>query len=1495
MSGTARLQSRFLLCINDLNFTHMKTNIQRLVSLIVAVATSILCSAGTVSLSFSGTTTEGRYCLLDSVRIENISQNTTQMVDCELDTSCVIEVSYVSTGIDNIYNSETTGEGLISNCYHNVYGETFFSVNPYQDGLIHICIIDMAGRIIIEHVEYLYAGSHQFELHLNTSQAYVLYVASGNEKDAKKIINLADMGECSLCHITSFPHLSPRRVAHTESPDLICYTGYTNQKGQAVASEPITQYQSGDEHIVLQFAPVAKSQEGMYVGMTGFNSQLYQYPFDILTASNLSQHKQFVNNLQMASGTILYHAVYTALDNVIKAPVPQEIENVTLVTFTDGLDIGSWRMNSAYPSEALYLAAVNRQIRRTYIDGIKLDAYAIGVMGSDVTDVARFENDLHQLASDSANVYNVTNMDEVKARFREIAAKIYNTKVAYSLTIKLPAPDPGSIIRFTFDNVSNAENSIYYIEGTYNYDFDKGAGLLQNVTYSGVTCSNGTTWESVPSGIFDLFTIENLTTSLGERVSTNAMQQWSYIPSTQSWQVNSEFNPSTNSTTTENHSSAIVMLVLDCSSSLSSDFNRMQTAANTFLNILAGNGDISKPSISNANFTLGDLQVTMEASITNTGNLTINDKGFCISENPNMDDAIFYSAGTGTDNFNYVLSDLVAGKTYYCRPYAENSWGRAFGAMSSFVAIEFSIPTVTTSDVSNITINSAKCGGNISFDGYTAITERGLCWSTNPNPTINDNNIVIGSGVGEYSGTINGLQEGTIYYVRAYAKNNKGIGYGEDVSFTTIAIIPPTVSTNEVTNITINSASCGGRVTDNGNSSIIERGLCWSKAPNPTIMDSVLTINSGKSTFDGTMQNLEDGTTYYVRAYAKNSKCIGYGETQSFMTIAIVPPTVITLDVTEITTNSAKCGGEIASYGYSAITEYGLCWSTTPNPTVTDSVLVIGSGNGTFDGTLQNLEEGSTYYVRAYARNKKCIGYGVEKNFTTLSITEPIVTLTAANVNSIKSAYCQGNVTFDGNSPIIERGFCWSTSQNPTIENRVLITSSGIGEFDGDITNLQTHTTYYVRAYAKNRKHLGYSQETRIIYITSINYTANSILQINNNFYDQSAIRLSIASHTFNNGKGTIVIDGCVTSIGNNAFYNCTELTSITIPNSVTSIGNDAFYNCTGLTSITIPNSVTSIGNNAFYNCTGLTSITIPNSVTSIGDGAFSSCSGLTNVSIPNSVTSIGNNAFYNCKGLTSVTIPNSVTSIGNSAFSGCTGLTSVTIGNSVTSIGERAFHSCTGLTSITLPNSVISIEEYTFYGCTSLNSITIPNSVTSIGNCAFYNCTGLTSVTIPNSVTSIGNSTFFGCAGLTSIIIPNSVTSIGERAFHSCTGLTSITLPNSVISIEEDTFYGCTSLNSITIPNSVTSIGDWAFFNCTKLSSVTISNSVSSIGQGTFFGCAKLRTVTNYATTPQNINSGVFGFSLNPCTLYVPMASLSKYKSASVWKTFGTIAAISE
>ncbi len=362
-----------------------------------------------------------------------------------------------------------------------------------------------------------------------------------------------------------------------------------------------------------------------------------------------------------------------------------------------------------------------------------------------------------------------------------------------------------------------------------------------------------------------------------------------------------------------------------------------------------------------------------------------------------------------------------------------------------------------------------------------------------------------------------------------------------------------------------------------------------------------------------------------------------------------------------------------------------------------------------------------------------------------------------------------------------------------------------------------------------------------------------------------------------------------VTIIGDNAFRECSGLTSVTIPNSVTTIGNSAFYGCSGLTSVTIPGSVTTIGSSAFSGCSGLTSVTIGNSVTTIGSEAFSGCSGLTSIVVESGNTKYDSRNNCNAiietatktliSGCKNTIIPNSVTTIGSSAFSGCAGLTSVTIPNSVVTIGFDAFTHCTGLTSVTIPNSVTSIGSEAFSGCSDLTSMVVESGNTkydSRNNCNAIIMTatntlisGCKNTIIPSSVTTIGSHAFSDCSGLTSVTIPGSVTTIGACAFVDCSGLTSMVVEsgntkydsrnncNAIIETATNTLIsGCK--NTI-IPSSVTIIGDNAFRECTGLTSVTIPNSVTTIGNSAFSGCSGLTSVTWNARSCSDFSSSSF------------------------------------
>ena len=281
---------------------------------------------------------------------------------------------------------------------------------------------------------------------------------------------------------------------------------------------------------------------------------------------------------------------------------------------------------------------------------------------------------------------------------------------------------------------------------------------------------------------------------------------------------------------------------------------------------------------------------------------------------------------------------------------------------------------------------------------------------------------------------------------------------------------------------------------------------------------------------------------------------------------------------------------------------------------------------------------------------------------------------------------------------------------------------------------------------------------------------AKSIAQPNNEIWYTSidgnivmpnkadAFGAEIVSNTYKDGKGVIVFDGDIVTIGVEAFLDCANLEGIKIPNSVIEIGGDTFRNCSNLKSITIPDSVTSIGSSAFNRCSGLTSIIIPKGLTRIDFATFSSCGNLTNVVIPEGVTEIGSVAFAGCISLTSITMPDSVVDVVGDAFSDCNSLEAfygelASDDNRCLIIdGVLVSFASAGLTSYSIPSEVSAIEDFVFAGCNNLTSITIPNSVTEIGNSVFRYCSGLTSITIPSSVKKIGDQALYECTNLKSV-----------------------------------------------------------------------------------------------------------------------------------------------
>lgn len=359
---------------------------------------------------------------------------------------------------------------------------------------------------------------------------------------------------------------------------------------------------------------------------------------------------------------------------------------------------------------------------------------------------------------------------------------------------------------------------------------------------------------------------------------------------------------------------------------------------------------------------------------------------------------------------------------------------------------------------------------------------------------------------------------------------------------------------------------------------------------------------------------------------------------------------------------------------------------------------------------------------------------------------------------------------------------------------------------------------------------------------------------------------------------------------------------SFALPAGVSVIEAYAFSDNVNLVTVTASESLDTIKYAAFHNSAALEEFNIPAS-TSLEDNAFEGCLKLQalNADPENPRYSSEDGILfdkqkktiliYPCgKTATHYTIPDGITAIHNSAFATCHNLESIDCPESVTSIGTSAFMSCTSLKSITLPQHLDKINGGVFCNCQSLQSITLPESITSIEFMAFSSCRSLESINFPDAITRIGNQAFEFCPSLVSVKLPASLTEIGEYAFYG-TGITEITIPESVTELNQSSFSYCLQLTSIRLPQGLTRIAAGLLSYCSSLDSITIPKNVSMIEQMAFASCNNLSAIRCEAVTPPATDEwglgSVFYDIPTDIPVYVPKASIEKYKADPLWSVF--------
>lgn len=367
--------------------------------------------------------------------------------------------------------------------------------------------------------------------------------------------------------------------------------------------------------------------------------------------------------------------------------------------------------------------------------------------------------------------------------------------------------------------------------------------------------------------------------------------------------------------------------------------------------------------------------------------LGITERGFYYADHNKPKDLLKQkvSASPGEGDFAALVTGLTAETLYSFVAFAKNSEKTTLGEIKTFNTKEYTLPEVSTDRIKNVYITSCQVAGIVGYDGGKPVTERGFCYSTRSNPTIQDTKVPAGKGEGPFDNFLNGLNENTTYYVKSYAINALGLSYGDELSFTTSNYSPPVVASIHVNDITNTTANFQGEVLDNGGGDITERGFLLCASPEDLTGCQKFLIPGGVGAYKLVVTKLNTSVTYYMRAFATNKKGTAYGPPIPFTTGEYTYANVKTVSVTNTTIHSAILTGNVSTEGNTPVTEKGFCVSIVPNPTINNLKFPVAIGKGPYTYFLGNLSENKTYYMVAYAINTKGVSYGDPIKFKTLS------------------------------------------------------------------------------------------------------------------------------------------------------------------------------------------------------------------------------------------------------------------------------------------------------------------------------------------------------------------------------------------------------------------------------------------------------------------------------------------------------------------------------
>ena len=855
-----------------------------------------------INLKFTGVSTSGTYVRLDSVLVQSISSSWSEMLVYP-DTV----LTFTQTGI-----AETQGLAAELSAYPNPFnGATNVSVTLPRSSKAVLQVFNLAGQEVAERSLELQAGNNIFEVRLQHAQVYLLAVTTPQGRSTIKLLNRRGS---SGYGISLRGNVVEKRQSSQQfqSGDELVMVGYASRNGNVYLSNIVQQTQTASENFTLFFnfsspnvlSGIFSIGAHKHVLISGGNLQYTNVgthatadsitpgtwrfapnQWDTIGAANSNISDSYTGWIDLFGwGTSGYDSKFPYLTIAGNGAYSDGNNDLTNTNYDWGVynaivnggnQPGLWRTLSRVEWDTLVLqrsTVSGVRFARAVVNGINglvlvpdnWDTLIYAIDSANILDAPFNSNIISSTqwstlemagcaflpAAGSRNGISVT---RVGASSYYHSATHNNNRYVYGIAISDVLTGPsmyeyhfGNLVRLVRDTVVPMLPTVN--TSTISTVTDTTAMCLSTATAGSTTpiTARGVCWDTSHNP-----TIANAHTTSGAGSGSFTCSLTGLTPGT-TYYVRA-------------YATNVVGTAYG---------NELSFTTNAYLPSVT---TTAASSITSSSATSGGIVVT-------GGSFAVTARGVCwsTSQNPTMS-GNHTTDGSGTGSFTSSITGLTAGTTYYVRAYATNAVGTAYGSQITFTTTALP-PTVTTTAASNITSTTATSGGNVTSAGSSAVTARGVCWSTSQNPTVRGNHTTDGSGTGSFTSNITGLAAGTTYYVRAYAISAVDTAYGSQITFTTSAVAP-TVTTTAASNITSTTATSGGNVIITGGAAVTARGVCWGTSQNPTISGSHTTDGSGTGSFTSSLTGLTAGTTYYVRAYATNAAGTAYGSQITFTTI----------------------------------------------------------------------------------------------------------------------------------------------------------------------------------------------------------------------------------------------------------------------------------------------------------------------------------------------------------------------------------------------------------------------------------------------------------------------------------------------------------------------------------------------------------------------------------------------------------------------------------